>query len=77
MVLVSTKINEIARICEFYNLGLTSDFLNSECIKSEITLITSNEFLINKKSNHFNLDFNFKLESEKFLGMLSELNIIK
>jgi len=75
--LLVPKINEIARICEFYNLGLTSDFLNSECIMSEITLITSNEFLINKKLNHFNLDFNFKLESKKFLDMLSELNLIK
>ena len=75
--LLVPKINEIARICEIYGLGLTNDFLDSECINNKITRITSNEFLSKKRTNQFKSDFNFKLESDKLLDILSELNLIK
>lgn len=75
--LLVPKINEISRICEVYNLGLTSDFVDSEFINRDILRITSNEFLSKKETSKFKLDFNFKAESEKFLGMISNLNLIK
>jgi hypothetical protein len=75
--LLVPKINEIARICEIYDLGLTDDFLDSKSINNKITRITSNEFLLKKRTNQFKSDFNFKLESDKLLDILSKLNLIE
>lgn len=75
--LLVPKINEISTICEAYNLGLTSDFLDSECISGEILQITSNKFLLKMETNKFNLDFNFEAESDKLLEMLYHLNVIE
>ena len=75
--LLVPKINEISRICEAYNLGLTSDFLDSEFINEEILRITSNEFLSKKETNKFYLNFTFEAESDKFLDMIYHLNLIE
>ena len=75
--LLVPKINEISRICEAYNLGLTSDFLDSEFINEEILRITSNEFLSKKETNKFYLNFNFEDESDKFLDIMYHLNLIE
>ena len=75
--LLVPKIYEISRICEAYNLGVTSNFLDSECINEEILRITSNEFLAKKETNKFYLDFNFEAESDKFINMIYNLNLIE
>jgi hypothetical protein len=74
--LLIPKISEMSTINQKYNLGLESDFQCPESIASEIYKITSTEFISCRNIEEFNSDYNFELESKKFLDIISNLKIV-